>query len=111
MTFPADLPTECLDYIWGIKVGEVPAYAGVQSKVVEESVVSDHRPVYADIRLGVSKDDIFRTRPYLQNLTGQGITVSWLTNVPVYSWVEFGTDTLNLKRAHTLVDGQVIANN
>lgn len=110
-TFPADQPTECLDYIWGIKEGKVPAYACLQNKVVEESVASDHRPLYADIRLGVKKDDIFRTHPYLQNPTGQGITVSWLTNVPVYSWVEFGTDTLNLKKAHTLVDGQVIANN
>lgn len=111
MTFPADQPTECLDYIWGIKAGEVPAYAGLQSKVVEEPLASDHRPVYADVRLGVRKDDILRTLPYLQNPTEQGITVCWLTNVPVYSWVEFGTDTLNLKRAHTLVDGQVIANN
>ena len=30
---------------------------------------------------------IFRTKPCLQSLTGNGITVSWLTHVPVYSWV------------------------
>ncbi len=29
---------------------------------------------------------------------GNGITVSWLTHVPVYSWVEYGTDTLELER-------------
>ena len=32
---------------------------------------------------------IFRTKPCLQSLTGNGITVSWLTHVPVYSWVEY----------------------
>lgn len=56
-------------------------------------------------------DKIFRTKPYLQNPVGGGITVSWLTHVPVYSWVEYGTDTLHLKRARTVVDGQVICNN
>lgn len=34
----------------------------------------------------------------------------WQTQAPVYSWIEYGTDTLNLKKAHTLVDGQVICN-
>lgn len=42
---------------------------------------------------------IFRTKPCLQSLTGNGITVSWLTHVPVYSWVEYGTDTLELEKA------------
>ncbi len=57
------------------------------------------------------QDSIFRTKPYLQNPTGNGITVTWLTNVPVYSWVEYGADTTKLSKAHTLVDGQVISNN
>lgn len=34
----------------------------------------------------------------------------WQTHVPTYSWVEYGTDTLNLKKARTIVDGQVICN-
>ena len=59
----------------------------------------------------VASDSIFRTKPYLQNPTGNGITVTWLTNVPVYSWVEYGTDTTKLSKAHTIVDGQVISNN
>lgn len=54
---------------------------------------------------------IFRTKPCLQSLTGNGITVSWLTHVPVYSWVEYGTDTLELKKARTMLDGQVVCNN
>ena len=56
-------------------------------------------------------EQIFRTSPYLQNPEDGGITVSWLTNVPVYSWVEYGTDTTALSKARTLVDGQVICNN
>lgn len=111
MTFPADKPTECLDYIWGMKGEGIPSYAGIQSRVVEETIASDHRPLYAEVRLGMKKDRIFRTNPYLQNPTDRGITVSWLTNAPVYSWVEYGTDSLEMTRAHTLVDGQVIANN
>lgn len=58
-----------------------------------------------------SAESIFRTRPYLQNPVSGGITVTWLTNVPAYSWVEYGTDTLDLKKVHTIVDGQVICNN
>ena len=54
---------------------------------------------------------IFRTKPCLQSLTGNGITVSWLTHVPVYSWVEYGTDTLELEKARTMLDGQVVCNN
>ena len=54
---------------------------------------------------------IFRTLPCLQTLTDCGITVSWLTRVPVYSWVEYGTDTLELKKARTMLDGQTVCNN
>lgn len=54
---------------------------------------------------------IFRTLPCLQTLTDRGITVSWLTHVPVYSWVEYGTDTLELKKARTMIGGQTVCNN
>ena len=53
---------------------------------------------------------IFRTKPCLQSLTGNGITVSWLTHVPVYSWVEYGTDTLELEKARTMLDGRGVGN-
>lgn len=54
---------------------------------------------------------ILRANPYLQNPTGGGITVCWQTKVPCHSYVEWGSDTTKLNRAHTLVAGQVIANN
>lgn len=111
LTFPADEPSECIDYIMGLKTEGIPAYALLRSGVIEEKAASDHRPVYADVKLGAKKESIFRTRPYLQNPDGKGITISWLTHVPVYAWVEYGPDSACLHKAHTIVDGQVIANN
>lgn len=64
-----------------------------------------------DAKQGVAKEEILRTNPYLQNPTNAGITVSWQTNVPCYSWVEYGLDTAHMQRAHTLIAGQVISNN
>lgn len=110
MTYPANEPKECLDYILSYKDNE-PGYALLSNSVIGESVASDHRPVFAEVRLKTPQEDIFRTRPYLQNPTGNGITVSWMTNVPVYSWVEYGTDKEHWTKAHTVVDGQVISNN
>ena len=49
--------------------------------------------------------------PYLQNPTNNGITVTWVTTLPAYSYVEYGTDKDNLTKAMTIVDGQVIAGN
>lgn len=109
-TYPADQPEECLDYIMGY-TGNGNTYAVLGSWVIDNQIASDHRPVLTDIRLKTPADQIFRTRPYLQNPVGEGITVSWLTNAPVYSWVEYGTDTTDLQRARTLRDGQVICNN
>lgn len=54
---------------------------------------------------------ILRGDPYLQNPTDGGITVCWQTALPCHSYVEWGEDTTKLDRAHTLVAGQVIANN
>ena len=34
------------------------------------------------------------------------MTIMWETTLPAYSWVEYGTDTLNLKRVRLLIDGQ-----
>lgn len=109
-TYPSDKPEECLDYILGYTAnGQTYAVGG--NRVIDEPVASDHRPVVAEVMLKKPADKVFRTRPYLQNPVGNGITVSWLTTTPVYSWVEYGTDTVHLQRAHTVVDGQVICNN
>ncbi len=114
-TFPADEPKECIDYITyydkGDKGYEKRPFTVLSNKVLDEKVASDHRPVVVRIRFKADQADLFRTLPYLQNPVGNGITVMWQTNVPVYSWVEYGTDTINLKKVHTLRDGQVICNN
>jgi len=109
-TFPSPAPKECIDYIAGYKTKGMP-FTVLSGQVINEPVASDHRPLVADIRLKSPKEDIFLAKPYLQNPTDNGITVMWQTTVPVYSWVEYGTDTLQLQRARTLVDGQVICNN
>jgi len=108
-TFPSDTPTVCLDYI-AIYKPHANRFTKLSDRVIDEPVASDHRPVMADVRLKAERDKIFYNRPYLQNPVDNGITVMWQTTVPVYSWVEYGTDTVNLKKAHKLVDGQVICN-
>ena len=108
-TFPADEPDSCLDYIAAYKTENLP-FTRLSCFVCNEPVASDHRPVIADIVFKSNKENIFLSAPYLQNPLEGGITVMWQTTVPCYSWVEYGTDTLNLKRARTLVDGQVICN-
>lgn len=108
-TFPASQPNVCLDYITAY-VANGEHFTNISSWVEDEAVASDHRPVVADVRLKAKVDEIFYSSPYLQNPTDGGITVMWQTRVPTYSWVEYGTDTLNLQRARTLVDGQVICN-
>lgn len=113
-TFPADEPKECIDYVayydGGNKKREERLFTALSNRVVEERAASDHRPVVVDIRFKADQANIFRTLPYLQNPVNNGMTIMWQTNVPVYSWVEYGTDTLNMKKAHTLSDGQVICN-
>lgn len=55
---------------------------------------------------------IMRTKPYLQNPSSEGMTITWVTNALVNSWVEYGEspENMNLK-AQTLVDGQVVCYN
>mgnify|MGYP003623776394 FL=1 len=54
---------------------------------------------------------IIKVLPYQQNPAPDGITIMWQTNVPCYSWVEYGTDSINTKVANTLVDGLITSNN
>ena len=109
-TFPAFTPDSCLDYIAGyVKNGQ--PFTRLSAWVPEEAVASDHRPVVTEVRLKARPEEIFYAAPYLQNPTEGGITVMWQTRVPTYSWVEYGTDTTQLKRARTIVDGQVVCNN
>ena len=107
-TFPSSNPETCLDYIYGIKND---SYTLLQRRVIKGKLASDHLPLFVDVRIKANQADIFRTRPYLQNPIGNGITVSWLTNLPTHSWVEYGTDKNLENKTETIVDGQVICNN
>ena len=108
-TFPADEPTETIDYI-AAYAKDTTAFTRLSAWVVDEPAASDHRPIVTDIVFKQPADKIFRTEPYLQNPVGNGVTVMWQTTVPAYSWVEYGTDKDQLKKARTIVDGQVICN-
>ena len=108
-TFPADEPTETIDYI-AAYAKDTTAFTRLSAYVVNEPAASDHRPIVAEIAFMQPAAQIFRTEPYLQNPVGNGITVMWQTTVPAYSWVEYGTDKNQLKKARTIVDGQVICN-
>lgn len=109
-TFPAPDPKETIDYIATLKQN-AKGFAVISAKVINEPLASDHRPILVELRTVEKADKIFRMKPYLQNPVGNGITVMWETTVPAYCWVEYGTDTTQLKRARTIVDGQVVCNN
>ena len=109
-TYPASEPKETLDYLIALKQ-EKPTFVVNSTRGIDEPLASDHRPLLVEVRMAVSEDRICRTKPYLQNPVGGGITVMWQTNVPAYCWVEYGTDPSNLKRARTLLDGQVVCGN
>jgi len=104
-TFPAPKPTETIDYIaaWKHNTND---FANLSARVLEEPIASDHRPLSVQLRMAIKPNEIFRTKPYLQNPVDNGMTIMWETTLPTYSWVEYGTDTLNLKRVRLLIDGQ-----
>lgn len=108
-TYPADSPEQCVDFIYGYKNGNT--YPVLSRRVLNEPQASTHRPVMVDVRFKADVNNIFRTKPYLQNPVGNGMTISWLTNVPVHSWVEYGENGKLDKRAELYVDGQMICNN
>lgn len=109
-TFPAPKPEVTIDYIATLKQN-ANGFAAISSQVLNEPVASDHRPLLMELRTAEKESNIFRTKPYLQNPVGNGITVMWETTVPSYCWVEYGADTTQLKRARTLIDGQAVCNN
>lgn len=108
--FPAPKPEETLDYIVTLK-NNAKGFAAISSKVPDEPIASDHRPLVVTLRTAEKAEKIFRTKPYLQNPVGNGITVMWETTVPAYCWVEYGTDSTQLQRARTIMDGQAVCNN
>lgn len=109
-TYPAPEPKETIDYITALK-SNAKGFALLSARVLDEPMASDHRPLLVELRMAEKADKIFRTKPYLQNPVGNGITVMWETTVPAYCWVEYGTDTTRLNRVRPIRDGQVICNN
>ncbi|MDR3194055.1 MAG: endonuclease/exonuclease/phosphatase family protein [Tannerella sp.] len=109
-TFPADKPDRTIDYLMGYLAGGA-VYSVWQTGVFPEPEASDHRPLFADVRLKTPKDRIFRTQPYLQSPAPDGMTVTWMTHVPCHSWVEAGTDTTNLQPVSDCVEGEKKAYN
>lgn len=108
-TFPSSGPNETIDYILSLKSADIKTCV-LSSKVIDDSIASDHRPVMSVVRIASPAEKIISTQPYLQNPVGNGITVMWETSVPSYSWVEYGTDADNLKMARTLINGQADCN-
>ena len=104
-TYPSTEPKETIDYIAAWKPTNT-SFAALSSQVVEEPLASDHRPISVNLRMAKKADELFLTKPYLQNPTENGMTIMWETTIPAYSWVEYGTDKNNLKRVRLIIDGQ-----
>jgi endonuclease/exonuclease/phosphatase family metal-dependent hydrolase/Icc-related predicted phosphoesterase len=109
-TFPANEAKQTIDYIFGYKPKGY-RYSVWQNGVPSEPFASDHLPLFADVRLKTPKNTIFRTPAYLQLPSQDGVTVMWLCNVPCHSWVEVGTDSLNLRKVRAYVEGEELAYN
>ena len=108
-TFPASAPSITIDYIAAWRHGN-NRFANLATEVIDEPIASDHRPLTVQLRMPLKADELSITKPYLQNPTGDGITVMWETSIPTYSWVEYGTDTTQLSRARILINGQAEVN-
>jgi len=109
-TSPSDNPRSTIDYILGYKPS-IYTYSVWQRRVLNEPIASDHLPLFADIRINTAKANIFRSPVYLQEPATDAMTIMWLTNVPCHSWVEYGTDSLNMQRAQSWMEGETIAYN
>ena len=106
-SYPADKPVECLDYValYTPTAGEVVSRG---TRVLNQPVASDHRPVVATLQFKTPPSRLLYHEPYLQNPTTDGITVMFQTQAVSHCWVEYGTDTLHLRRARALAAGQEV---
>lgn len=104
-TFPANEPKECIDYIACSNARPVVA---LERCCERETVASDHRPIWTDVRLRIPSADLMKTRPYLQDPKPTQMTVMFQTTAPAHCWVEYGTDSLHTRKARTLLDGQEV---
>lgn len=104
-THPSPSPDETIDYI-AVWKHHTNHFANLSAQVLDEPVASDHLPLTVQLRMPMEADKLFLTQPYLQNPANNGMTILWETTIPTYSWVEYGTDTLNLNRKRLIIDGQ-----
>lgn len=58
--FPAPKPEETLDYIVTLK-NNAKGFAAISSKVPDEPIASDHRPLVVTLRTAEKAEKIFRT--------------------------------------------------
>ena len=115
-TFPADEPTQTIDYIAVWKATAAPLYwSNGRTRVLEAKTASDHRPIVSEFRIKTPAHRFFYGQPYLQNPTGKGITVMFQTRRPSHCWVEFTTDSLLAaqgkaapQKVRSLIGGQAI---
>ena len=105
-TYPANKPTETIDYIALFKNEAAKSVVLLRNGVLNEPQASDHRPVFADVRFALDANKLLCSDPYLQNITNNGVSIMYQTNAVVHTWIEYGTDTAKLKTARTLLAGQ-----
>lgn len=58
-----------------------------------------------------SKGHVLLAKPYLQDPTPESMVVMWISNLPSYSWVEFGETEALGRKAHSITNGLVDAYN
>ncbi len=104
-TYPADKPDRCIDYI-ALYKPTANELAVKSASVPNESTASDHRPIVATLQFKIPTNELFYEKPYLQNPTSSSVSIMFQTHGIAHCWVEYGTDTLHLKQARTLVGGQ-----
>ncbi len=104
-TYPADKPDRCIDYI-ALYKPTAHELAVKSASVPNEPAASDHRPVVATLQFKIPAHELIYEKPYLQNPTPSSVSILFQTRGIARCWVEYGTDTLHLKQARTLVGGQ-----
>lgn len=106
-TFPARSPKACIDYIASFK-GSGESLVLREAEVMPRGRVSDHLPVLARFQLKTPVERILYGKPYLQNPSPEAISVMFQTRTIAHAWVEYGQDTLNLRRARMEYGGQAV---
>ena len=106
-THPATTPDTHIDYIAAYNpTGK--ALLWTKPEVLKHSTASDHCPLMNRFYLRTPLNKMFFSNPYLQNPATDGMTVMYQTRTLVHSWVEYGTDTLQLSREQELFGGQAV---